>query len=80
MRHLTRARVRRVLSGTAGLAVAVAGLAGIAPASANTLGAGLVINEVYGGGGNSGATLTNDFIELRNTTDHSVSLGGLSLQ
>jgi 5'-nucleotidase len=58
----------------------VAGLAGIAPASANTLGPGLVINEVYGGGGNSGATLTNDFIELRNTTDHTVSLGGLSLQ
>ena len=24
----------------------------------------LVVNEVYGGGGNSGATLTNDFIEL----------------
>ena len=27
---------------------------------------GLVVNEVYGGGGNSGATYTNDFIELRN--------------
>jgi 5'-nucleotidase len=80
MRHHSRARTRRVLSGTAGLAVAVAGLSGIAPASANTLGPGLVINEVYGGGGNTGATLTNDFIELRNTTDHTVSLGGLSLQ
>ena len=26
----------------------------------------LVISEAYGGGGNSGATLTNDFIELQN--------------
>ena len=31
---------------------------------ANTAGTGLVISEVYGGGGNSGATLKNDFIEL----------------
>ncbi|MDX6358670.1 MAG: uncharacterized protein QOH37_1724 [Nocardioidaceae bacterium] len=80
MRHLSRARLRRALSGTAGLAVAAAGLAGIAPASANTAGPGLVVNEVYGGGGNSGATLKNDFVEVRNTTDHTISLGGLSLQ
>ena len=26
----------------------------------------IVISQVYGGGGNSGATLTNDFIELFN--------------
>ena len=26
----------------------------------------VVINEVYGGGGNSGATYTNDFIEILN--------------
>ncbi len=26
----------------------------------------VVISQVYGGGGNSGATLKNDFIELRN--------------
>jgi predicted extracellular nuclease len=69
-----------VLSGAAGLAIAVAGLAGFAPASANTAGPGLVVNEVYGGGGNSGATLKNDFVELRNTTTHTISLGGLSVQ
>ncbi len=40
-----------------------------APAQANPAGTGLVISEVYGGGGNSGATLTNDFIELYNPTD-----------
>jgi 5'-nucleotidase len=83
MRPLSRARVRRALSGTAGLAVATAGLAGLAgtaPASANTAGPGLVVNEVYGGGGNTGATLKNDFVEIRNTTSHTISLGGLSLQ
>ena len=38
----------------------------LAPASANPGGTGLVISEVYGGGGNSGATFKNDFIELYN--------------
>ena len=28
----------------------------------------VIINEVYGGGGNSGALYTNDFIELYNST------------
>src|ERR1700750_3433804 len=27
---------------------------------------GMVINEAYGGGGNSGSTYTNDFVELYN--------------
>ena len=80
MPHDTRALIRRALAGTAGLAVAAAGLAGISPAHANTSGPGLVINEAYGGGGNSGALYKNDFVELRNTTDHAVSLGGLSVQ
>jgi predicted extracellular nuclease len=73
-------RSRPALAALAAVATVLAGGAVLAPASANTSGPGLVINEVYGGGGNSGATLTNDFIELRNTTDHVVSLGGLSLQ
>jgi hypothetical protein len=42
--------------------------------------AALVISQVYGGGGNSGATLSHDFVELRNTGSSPVSLGGLSLQ
>lgn len=40
----------------------------------------IVISEVYGGGGNSGATLKNDFIELYNPTDQAVSLDGWSVQ
>lgn len=40
----------------------------------------IVINEVYGGGGNSGATLTNDFVELINKGTSSVTLTGAYLQ
>ena len=52
----------------------------MAPASANPAGTGLVINEVYGGGGNAGATYKNDFIELYNPTAAGISLSGKSLQ
>jgi DNA/RNA endonuclease G (NUC1) len=40
----------------------------------------VVISQVYGGGGNSGASLTNDFIELINRSDTPVSLNGWSVQ
>lgn len=40
----------------------------------------VVISEVYGGGGNSGAHYKNDFIELYNPTDTPVSVGGWSVQ
>ncbi len=40
----------------------------------------LVISQVYGGGGNSGAVYTNDFVELYNRGSESVSLDGLSIQ
>jgi uncharacterized protein len=42
--------------------------------------AGLVISQVYGGGGNAGATYTNDFIELFNAGPIALSLNGLSVQ
>ena len=42
--------------------------------------ANLVISQIYGGGGNSGSTLTHDYIELFNRGGGSVPLGGLSLQ
>ena len=40
----------------------------------------VVISQVYGGGGNSGATYTNDFIELYNAGTGAVSLSGWSVQ
>lgn len=40
----------------------------------------IVINEVYGGGGNSGATLKNDFVELINNGSSVVTLTGAYLQ
>lgn len=40
----------------------------------------VIIAEVYGGGGNSGATLKNDFIELYNTTSSAVDISGWSVQ
>ena len=39
-----------------------------------------VISEVYGGGGNSGAIYKNDFIEIYNPTDSTVSLSNWSVQ
>jgi predicted extracellular nuclease len=41
---------------------------------------GLVISQVYGGGGNVGATHTHDFVELYNPGDSPVLLDGLSIQ
>ncbi len=43
-------------------------------------GAGLVISQVYGAGGNTGAVFTHDFVELFNTTSASIALDGLSIQ
>lgn len=40
----------------------------------------LVIYQVYGAGGNSGATYTNDFVSLYNPTSSAVNLSGWSLQ
>jgi len=42
--------------------------------------AGVVISQVYGGGGNAGATFTHDFIELFNAGPDPVDLGGWSVQ
>jgi DNA/RNA endonuclease G (NUC1) len=40
----------------------------------------VVISQLYGGGGNSGATYTNDFIELLNRSGTAVDLTGWSVQ
>ncbi|WP_322921767.1 ExeM/NucH family extracellular endonuclease [Nocardioides renjunii] len=69
----------RHIAAGAGLALLAAGFTPLA-ASANPAGTGLVINEVYGGGGNTGAVFTNDFIELHNPSTSAISVNGLSLQ
>src|SRR3954469_10195162 len=45
-----------------------AAAAAVVMSIANAASAGVVINEAYGGGGNSGSTYTNDFVELYNNT------------
>ncbi|MFC6285751.1 ExeM/NucH family extracellular endonuclease [Nocardioides sp. GCM10027113] len=68
----------------AGLAALATGLTAVAtvPAAhaADPAGQGVVISEVFGGGGNSGATLKQDFIELYNPTGTAVSVDGWSVQ
>jgi Peptidase C10 family/Spi protease inhibitor/Lamin Tail Domain len=39
----------------------------------------VLITQVYGGGGNSGATYKSDFIELYNTTNSDINISGWSL-
>ncbi|WP_410563534.1 endonuclease/exonuclease/phosphatase family protein [Amycolatopsis sp. cmx-4-61] len=51
-----------------------------APAALATPSTDAVIAEVYGGGGNSGATLTSDFVELANRGAAAASLAGFSVQ
>lgn len=40
----------------------------------------IVISQVYGGGGNTGATYNADYVELHNVSSVSQSLAGLSIQ
>ncbi|GGF31270.1 hypothetical protein GCM10011519_00820 [Marmoricola endophyticus] len=60
-----------------GLAIPAAALASPAEAAGSS---GLVISEVYGGGGNTGATYTQDFVELANPTGSAITVDGTSLQ
>jgi predicted extracellular nuclease len=48
--------------------------------TAQAVSTSIVISQVYGGGGNAGATLTNDFIELHNVSGSPVSVAGWSVQ
>ena len=51
-----------------------------AAASAQSGSPNIVISQVYGGGGNSGATWKNDYVELFNRGSVSVTLNGWSVQ
>ena len=41
---------------------------------------GVVVSQVFGGGGNSGATFQNDYVELLNTGSSTVDLSGFTVQ
>jgi uncharacterized protein len=56
------------------------GALGFTPKPVQAESSGLRISQVYGGGGNTGAPYTHDFIEIFNAGDSPVSLDGLSLQ
>ena len=55
------------------------GLAPFVP-STQAISTTVVISQVYGGGGNSGAQYTNDFVELFNRGTTTVSLADWSIQ
>ena len=62
------------------LCVAIGALIALA-GSANAFAAGnLVVSQVYGGGGNGGASYTHDYIEIFNRGNVSVPLNGMSVQ
>lgn len=73
---------RPVLAGAAALALAAAGAAALIPGAAHAvdLTSNVVISEVYGGGGNTGAPYQNDFIELYNHGSSAQSVAGWSVQ
>ncbi|SEH03008.1 hypothetical protein SAMN05444920_13217 [Nonomuraea solani] len=70
-------RAAAILAAAGVLVGSIAALS--APSMAATPGT-VVISQVYGGGGNSGAPLTNDYVELFNRSGAPVSLDGWSVQ
>src|SRR5438105_7562626 len=72
----------RKISNRAVIAIAASVLASflISPRALAQGSPDLVISQVYGGGGNAGATYKNDFIEIFNRGTAAVSLQGKSLQ
>lgn len=53
---------------------------GFRTAPAEPCATGLVISQIYGGGGGAGAPYTHDFIELHNAGTAPVALGGMAIQ
>ena len=79
MPPVPRIRRRAALVGAIALATgALAGVAHVLPAEASS--ADIVISQVYGGGGNTGAPYANDFVELYNRGAGTVSVAGWSVQ
>jgi hypothetical protein len=62
------------------LACLLIGLVGTVRVPVSAASSNIVISQVYGGGGNSGAPYTNDYVELFNLGNLSVPLTGWSVQ
>ncbi|MEK6301176.1 MAG: C25 family cysteine peptidase [Acidobacteriota bacterium] len=62
------------------LTLSFAGYQLISPLSVQGISSTIVISQVYGGGGNTGATYTNDFVELFNRGNATVSVTGWTVQ
>ena len=75
--HVSTLR-RRIALGAA--VVTAAGGAVLVAQPAQAISADVVISEVYGGGGNTGATFTNDFIELYNRGTTTIDVSTWSVQ
>ena len=72
---------RKGLSAAFAIALAAGTVSVVAPtASAAVDGSNVVINEVYGGGGNKGAAYNKDFVELYNPTEQPINLTGWKLE
>jgi uncharacterized protein len=75
---MSSSRIRFIAAVAVVLVIFAGLLAAARPAPA--VSAGVVISQVYGGGGNSGATYKNDFIELYNRGSSTIDLTGWSVQ
>ncbi len=71
-----RHRLGRVLLISAVLALSLTTL----PGAAEAVSPNIVISQVYGGGGNTGAPFSNDYVELFNRGAAAASVNGWSLQ
>ncbi|MFR9796703.1 lamin tail domain-containing protein [Streptomyces sp. MS06] len=71
---------RRCAAGAATAAAVVGGLLAPSQGTAYAVSSDIVISQVYGGGGNSGAPYHNDFVELYNRGTGTVSVSGWTVQ
>ncbi len=76
MSSLRLPRLRVVLA----VSVALLSAFSMAPPLVGAFSTNVVISQVYGGGGNFGATYTNDFIELLNTGSTTADVSNWSVQ
>jgi uncharacterized protein len=72
--------LNRILRTAVGLLVACAAMLAGSSDHLRAAGGNIVISQVYGGGGNSGATYKNDFIELYNPGSAAADVTGWTVQ